>query len=155
MASINAEIRARKQVIVELRQSERIIDTAQEIIQRTFRAIESRKRKVPELADIIKVLELTRILSGLVDAFADKLEAAGEMFGDMATEADSAGLRDIGINLGVIKGENVLAWDPGARDSYIRMIFKNEKKMQQWIDANPQWEDTIFGTGTSDNLKWD
>ena len=155
MASINVEIRERKEVVRKLRQQERFIDTAQEVIQRVFKAIEARKRKVPELADIMKVLSLVGMLSGLVDAFADKVSAAAEMFGDMATEADRAGLRQIGIDLGVVKGENVLAYDPSLIDSYIKLIFKNEKNLQEWIDANPQYRDTVIGTGSSaNNIKW-
>lgn len=155
MASINVEIRERKKAITTLRQEERLIDTAQEAIQRLFKQIEARKRKVPELADIARILVMTQMLSGLVDAFADKLEAVSEMFADGATVADQAGLRDLGINLGIVKGENVLAFDPGLIESYVKLIFKNEKNLQKWLDANPQYRDTVIGTGTEANrIKW-
>jgi len=155
MASINVEARERRALIVELRQSERLIDTAQEVIQREFKKIEARKRKIPELADIVKILQLTSILSGIVDAFAEKLGAAAEMFGDMATEADRAGLRQIGVDLGIVKGQNVLAFDPSQVESYVKLIFKNEKNLQKWLDANPQWRDTVIGLGVEPGrIKW-
>jgi hypothetical protein len=155
MASINVEIRERKKVIVELRQDERLVDTAQEAIQRLLKQVESRKRKAPELADIMKLLALVNILDGLVAAFADKLEASAEMFAESSTSAEQAGLRDIGIDLGVVKGENVLVIDPILSSSYIKYIFKNQKNLEKWLAAHPEYADQVIGTGVSaDNIKW-
>ncbi len=155
MASINVEARERRRIFVELKRQERFVDTAQEAIQRVISRVIERKRKIPELADIVGIMEMAKILAGIVDAFLESCAAAGEFFGGSATEADEAGLRKIGIDLGVIKGENVLAIDPSQVESYVKLIFKNEKNMREWFDSNPQWRDTLIGHGIeAGNIKW-
>jgi type II secretory pathway component PulJ len=83
MATLNELLRQRKGALKQLLSEMKTLDGRQELLQRDLRRLIMRKNKVPEVADLSRILSETTALDQAVTSFANKLKEVSRLFTTM------------------------------------------------------------------------
>lgn len=146
MASINVIARERKSLFVVAKRYQRDVDTIQEALKRYIERVIARKRKIPEVEDVVNCIGITEMMATAVENLAELLGEMSDFFADGMTTNEAGKLKNWLQDKGWIdRQSNVISFNPEEAGNYIRIVFSNDAAAQDFIDRNPQYEDVSVG----------